>query len=65
MPTERPQIVVIKKGGGHGCIITLILAIIAWPLAILYWLVRLLVWAVKTPIDWLTGGPWRRRRGGY
>jgi hypothetical protein len=62
MPRERPQIVVVKQGDGHGCIITLLLLIIAWPLAIAYWLVRLVWWVVATAIDWLTLGPLRRRR---
>jgi hypothetical protein len=60
---ERPQIVVVRKGGDHGCIITVILLIIAWPLAIVYWLVRLLGWAIGSVLDLLTGGPIRRRRG--
>lgn len=58
---ERPQIVVVKQGDGHGCIITLLLLIIAWPLAIAYWLVRLVWWVIATAIDWLTLGPLRRR----
>ena len=45
-----------------GCLITILLLIIAWPLAILYWLLRLLAWMVGTAFDWLTGGPLRRRR---
>jgi hypothetical protein len=60
---DRPQIVVVHKGGDHGCIITVILLIIAWPLAIVYWLVRLLAWAIGSVLDLLTGGPIRRRRG--
>lgn len=62
MSRERPKVVIIKQGGGHGCIITVILLLIAWPLAILYWLVRMAVWAIKSLIDWLTLGPLRRRR---
>jgi hypothetical protein len=58
---ERPQVVVVKQGGGHGCIITVILLIIAWPLAIVYWLLRMLAWAVGSLVDWLTAGPFRRR----
>jgi hypothetical protein len=59
---ERPQIIVVRQGGDHGCIITVILLIIAWPLAIVYWLVRLLAWAIGSVLDLLTGGPIRRRR---
>ena len=59
---ERPQIIVVRKGGDHGCIITIILLIIAWPLAIVYWLVRLLGWAIGSVVDLLTLGPIRRRR---
>ena len=58
---ERPQIIVIKSGG-HGCLISVLLLIFAWPLAIIYWLVLLVKWAVLTTIDWLTLGPLRRRR---
>jgi hypothetical protein len=66
VPKEPPpKVIVVKQGGDHGCIITVILLIIAWPLAILYWLARMFVWALKTLIDWLTGGPWRRRGRGY
>lgn len=63
MPTERPKVIVVKQGGDHGCVITVILLIIAWPLAILYWVVRMLKWAIWSAIDWLTAGPVRRRRG--
>jgi hypothetical protein len=59
---ERPQIIVVRQGGDHGCIITIILLIIAWPLAIVYWLVRLLGWAIGSVLDLLTLGPIRRRR---
>ncbi|HEY5629672.1 MAG TPA: hypothetical protein VIR16_09195 [Candidatus Limnocylindrales bacterium] len=62
MARERPQVVVIRQGGDHGCLITILLLIIAWPLAILYWLLRLLAWMVGTALDWLTGGPFRRMR---
>lgn len=62
MPRERPKVIVVKQGGGHGCIITVILILIAWPLAILYWLVRLIGWAIGSTIDWLSLGPLRRRR---
>lgn len=61
MSRERPKVVVIKQGGGHGCVITVILLIVAWPLAIVYWLLRMLGWAIGSAIDWLTLGPWRRR----
>ena len=61
MARERPHVIVVNKGGGHGCIITVILLIVAWPLAILYWLARMAGWLIGTAIDWLTGGPWRRR----
>jgi hypothetical protein len=63
VPTERPKVIVVKQGGHHGCVITVILLIIAWPLAILYWVVRMLKWAIWSGIDWLTAGPVRRRRG--
>jgi hypothetical protein len=59
--SERPQVIVVKQGG-HGCIITVILLILAWPLAILYWLLRMLGWGIGTFVDWLTLGPLRRRR---
>ena len=62
MSRERPKVIVVKQGGGHGCIITVILLLIAWPLAILYWLVRTVAWAIGAAIDWLTAGPLRRRR---
>jgi hypothetical protein len=61
MSRERPRIVVVRQGGDHGCLITILLLIVAWPLAILYWLVRLTIWFVRTVIDWLTLGPIRRR----
>lgn len=63
MPTERPRVIVVKQGGGHGCVITVILVIIVWPLAILYWVARMAKWAIWSAIDWLTAGPLRRRRG--
>jgi hypothetical protein len=63
VPTERPKVIVVKQGGDHGCVITVILLIIAWPLAILYWVARMLKWAIWSAIDWLTAGPVRRRRG--
>ncbi|HEY8869866.1 MAG TPA: hypothetical protein VIM30_10790 [Candidatus Limnocylindrales bacterium] len=62
MPRERPPIIVVERSHDHGCIITLLLLIIAWPLAILYWLVRTVWWLIATAIDWLTLGPLRRRR---
>jgi hypothetical protein len=61
-PRERPQIVVIRQGDDHGCLITILLLIVAWPLAIVYWILRLMAWVVGVMVDWLTGGPWRRRR---
>ncbi len=63
MPPEPPRVVVIKKGGDHGCIITLLLAIIAWPLALVYLVFRAVTWVIGTGIDWLTLGPIRRRGG--
>ena len=63
MPRERPQIVVVHRDD-HGCLITLLLLLIAWPLAIVYWLVRMAWWVVASALDWLTLGPirrWRRR----
>ncbi len=63
MPSERPQVIVIRKGGDHGCLITLLLAIIAWPLALLYIVLRVAGWVIGTAIDWLTLGPIRRRGG--
>lgn len=62
MPRERPQIVVVHRHEGHGCLITLLLLIIAWPLAIVYWVIRIAWWLVETTLDWLTLGPLRRRR---
>jgi len=60
---ERPQIIVVHQHSDHGCLITVILLIVAWPLAIVYWILRLMAWAVGTLVDLLTGGPLRRRRG--
>ena len=62
MTRERPKIIVVRQGGGHGCVITVILLLLAWPLAILYWVLRLTQWAIRSAIDWLTLGPLRRRR---
>lgn len=62
MSRERPQAVVVRQGGGHGCIITVILLIIAWPLAIIYWLARILAWAAGTALHSITSGVLRRRR---
>jgi hypothetical protein len=59
---ERPQIIVVKRGGDHGCLISLLLLIIAWPLAIVYWIFRVFAWAIRTILDWITLGPFRRRR---
>lgn len=58
---ERPKVIVIRHDRDHGCLITILLLIIAWPLAILYWLLRLGLWIVGTIVDWLTLGPLRRR----
>lgn len=52
----------MRRSDDHGCIITLLLIIIAWPLAIVYWLIRMAWWLIATGIDWLTLGPLRRRR---
>jgi hypothetical protein len=46
----------------HGCLITILLLIVAWPLAIAYWIVRLVVWVFAIIVDWLTLGPIRRSR---
>ena len=62
MARERPRVIVIRSDGDHGCFITILLLIVAWPLAILYWLLRLMAWIVGSTFDWLTGGPLRRRR---
>jgi len=59
---ERPQVIIVRQGGDHGCLITILLLVVAWPLAILYWLLRLMAWVVGSAFDWLTGGPVRRRR---
>lgn len=58
---ERPQIIVVHQKSDHGCLITLILLIVAWPLAILYWIVRLIGWVVGSAVDLITLGPLRRR----
>jgi hypothetical protein len=62
MGKERPQIVVVRQGGDHGCLITILLLIVAWPLAIVYWILRLMAWVIGVIVDWLTLGPARRRR---
>jgi hypothetical protein len=62
MAKERPQIVVVHEHGDHGCLITILLLILAWPLAIVYWILRLMAWAVGAMVDWLTLGPVRRGR---
>jgi hypothetical protein len=62
MARERPQVIVRRGDGDHGCLITILLLIVAWPLAILYWLLRLMAWIVGLTFDWLTGGPLGRRR---
>ena len=62
MARERPRIVYVERRDDHGCLITILLVIVAWPLAIVYWLLRLMAWIVGTVLDWLTLGPLRRRR---
>ncbi len=62
MAREPPQIIVVHKSDSHGCLITILLLIVAWPLAIVYWILRLMAWAVGSTVDLLTGGPFRRRR---
>ena len=62
MKQERPKVVVVHRTSDHGCIITLLLLIIAWPLAILYWVLRLFVWALRSVLDLGTLGMFRRRR---
>ena len=62
MKQERPKVVVVHQTSDHGCIITLLLLIIAWPLAILYWVLRLFVWALRSVLDLVTLGMFRRRR---
>jgi hypothetical protein len=59
---ERPRIVVVRQGGDHGCLITILLLIVAWPLAIVYWLLRFTAWVIGVIVDVLTLGPVRRRR---
>lgn len=61
LKNERPKVIVIRQDRDHGCLITILLLIIAWPLAILYWLLRFGLWIVGTILDWLTLGPIRRR----
>ena len=36
MARERPQVIIVRQGGDHGCLITILLLVIAWPLAVLY-----------------------------
>jgi len=62
MTRERPKVVVIQRGGGHGCISTVVLLILAWPLAVLYWLARLATWVIGKALDRVTSGLWRRRQ---
>jgi hypothetical protein len=59
---QRPEIVVIHRHDDHGCLITVLLLILAWPLAIVYWVVRLVAWILGSVLDWLTLGPLRRLR---
>lgn len=61
MRSERPRVIVVHRNHDHGCLITLILLIVAWPLAIAYWILRVVVWLIGTALDWLTLGPLRRR----
>ena len=61
MARERPQVIVIRRDGDHGCLITILLLIVTWPLVILYWLLQLMAWIVGSTFDWRTGGPLRRR----
>jgi hypothetical protein len=60
MSDDRPKVIVIDKHDDHGCLITILLALIAWPLALIYALFRIVRWAIGTTIDWLTLGPLRR-----
>lgn len=60
MSRERPEVIVIERRSDHGCVITVILLLIAWPLAIVYWLARMIKWMFGSAIDWLTVGPIRR-----
>ena len=62
MPDQRPRIVVVQRHEGHGCLITILLMLLAWPLAIVYWILRVVAWIVGVAVDWLTLGPARRRR---
>ena len=45
MGRERPQVIVVQRGGDHGCLITILLLLIAWPLAIVYWILRSIIFA--------------------
>ena len=60
MPKERPRIIVVKQNDDHGCLITLLLLIVAWPLAIAYWILRLVAWILGLVVGLLTL-PLRRR----
>ena len=62
MGRERPRVVVVRQGGDHGCLVTILLLVIAWTLAIVYWMLRFMAWVVGVIVDWLTLGPARRRR---
>jgi len=53
---------VVRQGGDHGCLVTILFLVIAWPLAIVYWMLRFMAWVVGVIVDWLTLGPARRRR---
>ena len=62
MTRERPRTIVIREGGDHGCLITVLLLIVAWPLAVVYVIARTVLWALRAAFDWLTLGPLRRLR---
>lgn len=62
MGSEPPRVIVVHRDRDHGCLITILLLILAWPLAIVYWVVRLIMWALGAAVDWLTLGPLRRLR---
>lgn len=62
MGRERPRVIVVERDRDHGCLITILLLILAWPLAIVYWILRLLGWVLGATVDWMTLGPLRRLR---
>jgi hypothetical protein len=59
---ERPRVDLVRRGGDHGCLVTILLLLLASPLAIVYWILRLMAWVVGVIVDALTLGPARRRR---